>query len=184
MKRAKGIIYILISWFVVHEAVIIVDGITAKEEKSEFTVIFGNTVHPDGSLSDRLKARVDKGLALYQDSLADQLFVSGGLGKEGHYEAQKMAEYLIKHGVPKSKIIIDNHGNNSWLTASNFRKMEPDCESVIVVTQFYHISRAKLAFKKLGIDKVSAACPSYFELRDFYSLFREFFGYYLYLLVY
>lgn len=103
------------------------------------------------------------------------------MGKEGFYEAQKMAAFLIEKGVKKQDIIIDNYGNNSWLTAMNFKKIAPNSNSVIIVTQFYHITRCKLAFKKLGIKNITAVSPNYFEFRDLYSLFREFFGYYKYL---
>jgi uncharacterized SAM-binding protein YcdF (DUF218 family) len=54
---------------------------------------------------------------------------------------------------------------------------------VIVVSQFYHISRSKLAFRKAGIESVGGAHSKFYELRDVYSLFREFFGYYKYLAV-
>ncbi|MBD0402533.1 YdcF family protein [Flammeovirga sp. EKP202] len=106
------------------------------------------------------------------------------LGKEGHYEAQKMAEYLIQKGIPQQDIIIDDFGNTTWLTAVNFKKLVPNSKSVVVVSQFSHITRCKLAFKKAGIENVSAVSPNYFEWRDFYSLFREFFGFYKYLFWY
>lgn len=184
MKKLKVFSISFLIWFCVHEVIIIIDGINDSPIKSEYGVIFGNKVNPDGQMSDRLKARVDIGVQLYKDSTVDKIFVSGGLGKEGFYEAQVMASYLMKNGIPKSKITIDNFGNNSWLTASNFKKALPSCTSVVIVSQFYHITRSKLAFKKIGIAHVSGASPSYYELRDFYSLFREFFGYYKYLIVF
>lgn len=95
-----------------------------------------------------------------------------------------MADFLIENGVEKRNIIIDNSGNNSWATAINFKESEPNAKSVIIVTQFYHITRYKLAFRKLGIKNISVVSPNYFETRDFYSLFREFFGYYKYLILY
>jgi len=44
-----------IAWFFIHEAVIIVDGLPDEYAKSDYTVVFGNTVNADGSLSERLK---------------------------------------------------------------------------------------------------------------------------------
>ena len=184
MKRLKVILAILLSWFIIHELIIVIDGLKSQPVKSEYGVIFGNTVNYDGSMSERLKSRVNEGLDLYKDSIVKNLFVSGGFGKEGYYEAQVMAEYLSQNGVPKSRITIDNEGNNTWLTASNFKKLKPNCKSVVVVTQYHHLSRSKLAFKKTGVEQVSGSSSDYYELRDFYSLFREFFGYYKYLVVY
>lgn len=181
MKKVKLILKIIGVWFLIHQIFIIIDGLTDDSMQCEYGIVFGNTVHIDGTLSKRLKARTDKGFELYKASKVKKLFVSGGLGKEGFYEAQKMAEYLIDKGVPPADIIIDDYGNNSFLTALNFKKAYPNAESVIVITQFYHISRAKLALSKVGIKRVGGASPNYFEGRDFYSLFREFFGYYKYL---
>ncbi|MTI68384.1 MAG: YdcF family protein, partial [Firmicutes bacterium] len=46
-----------------------------------------------------------------------------------------------------------------------------------------HITRTKLAFEKVGIDKVYTAHAKIFEIRDLYSLTREFFAYYKYLVM-
>ncbi len=176
MKNLKTIFIFVLTGFIFHVSIIAIDGLTAKPVKSEYAIILGNTVNPDGSLSLRLKARVDKGLELYNDSLVTKIFVSGGLGNEGHYEGQVMANYLIQHGVAETDIMIDNSGNTTWLTTNNFKEMNPNCKSVIIVTQFYHISRSKLAVSKVGIKHVSTATPSYYEWIDLYSLFREFFA--------
>ncbi|WP_205959938.1 YdcF family protein [Flammeovirga aprica] len=180
MKTIKFLIYIGIIWFIIHEAYTIIDGIYSQPKKSEFAIIFGNTVNEDGSLSSRLEARVKEGLDLYNAKKVSKLFVSGGLGKEGHYEGQRMALYLIRKGVPQKDIVIDDKGNTSWATAVNFKEQFPDCKSVVVVSQFYHITRSKLALRKVGLEEVSGASPDYFEARDFYGLFREFFGFYKY----
>jgi vancomycin permeability regulator SanA len=97
----KLIAGILFGWFSIHTTIIVIDGLTDDNVGSEVGVIFGNKVNPDGSLSERLKARLDKGIEMYRDSLVRILFVSGGLGKEGHYEGTKMHEYLIENGIPK-----------------------------------------------------------------------------------
>jgi uncharacterized SAM-binding protein YcdF (DUF218 family) len=37
------------------------------------------------------------------------------------------------------------------------------CESVIVVTQFYHVTRSKYIFRKLGIKNVHNVSSDYFD---------------------
>ncbi|MFK7908155.1 MAG: YdcF family protein [Chitinophagales bacterium] len=95
-------------WFSIHEISIIVDGLSDEAVQSDYAVIFGNKVNEDGTLSLRLKSRVDKGLELYRDSVVSKIFVSGGLGKEGFYEGAEMQKYLTAKGVPKEHIIVDN----------------------------------------------------------------------------
>jgi vancomycin permeability regulator SanA len=108
--------------------------------------------------------------------------VSGGLGKEGFYEGTKMAQYLRAQGVPGNKIIIDNAGITTAATARNFRSMHLKPGAVIVVSQYFHISRTKLAFRNEGYAHVKGVHADYFEARDLYSIIREFFGFYKYLL--
>lgn len=183
-RPLKILSLLLLFWFVIHQIVIISDGLVNEENSSEIAVIFGNKVNEDGSLSTRLKARLDKGIELYESKKVSNLFVSGGLGKKGHPEGTKMAEYLISQNIPKTNIYIDNCGNNSRMTAINLKKMLPKTTSVTVVTQFHHVTRAKLALRQVGVNRVYGAHCDYFELRDFYSCFREFFGYYGYLIRY
>ena len=180
----KYITILLSTWFIIHQVIIISDGLTDTYTKQNYCVIFGNKVNEDGSLSPRLKSRVDRGLELYNQGIVERIFVSGGLGSEGHYEGDKMAEYLISNGVDKEDVEKDNQGVNSRATALNFRDAHPEIDSLIVISQFYHITRAKLAFKQLGFRNVESASSDYFEVRDIYSLVREFFGYYKYYFLY
>lgn len=182
LKWFKYSVVVFLCWFLIHQLFIISDGLNDEESKVDVAVIFGNTVNEDGSLSGRLKARLDRGLQLYEDSLANLLCVSGGLGKEGHLEGSKMQEYLIEQGIPKENVIVDNLGNNTNLTAQNFKHQFDSSTTVMIVTQFYHVSRAKLAFRKHGFENVRGVHCDYFERRDLYACMREFFAFYKYLL--
>ncbi|RZK34987.1 MAG: YdcF family protein [Pedobacter sp.] len=109
------------------------------------------------------------------------MLVSGGLGKEGFYEGDKMKAYLIEHKVPDSVIIVDNFGNNTLATVNNTMRLKDSLnfKSLIVVSQYFHLTRTKMLFRKRHFDNVSSVSPQYFEFRDIYSLLREFVAYYL-----
>jgi vancomycin permeability regulator SanA len=178
-KIIKYIFLLLIIWFTAHTIFIIYDGTRKPKQRAHAIVILGNKVNEDGSLSQRLKKRLDTGIELYKDGMSDIIIVSGGLGNEGYYEGDKMAEYLISQGIPESTIIIDNKGDNTELTAQNADKI---CESkylysVIVVSQYFHITRTKYHFSQY-FTKVEGASPAYFEWRDLYAIPREFAAYY------
>lgn len=133
-----------------------------------------------GPFSTRLAKRVDCGLQLYQQGRVKRLLVSGGLGKEGHYEGDKMRDYLLKKGVPDSLIVVDNRGNNTTLSVVNTLRLQDSLrfKSVIVVSQYFHLTRSKMLFRKKGFKAVSGVSPWYFEWRDVYALGREMVGYY------
>lgn len=182
MKKLIKILLLLpVLWFTAHTIISVTDGLVDERTKSDAGVILGNKVNIDGTLSKRLKKRLDKGIQMFNDSTFKLIIVSGGLGKEGHYEGTKMCEYLIEKGIPKSKIIIDNQGFTTQDTADNVREMNLNISSVTVISQYHHIARAKLAFKNSGFENVYGGHADYFELRDLYSIIREFFGYYKYL---
>ncbi|MFF2890147.1 YdcF family protein [Paenibacillus sp. NPDC057967] len=123
---------------------------------------------------------------LYHQGYFSKILVSGGLGKEGFDEAKVMKSYLIDQGIPEEKIIEDNNGYNSYMTAQNTSTImdELELESTILITQYFHISRTKLAFSKMDIKEVYSAHAKIFEFRDIFSIIREFPAYYKYLFKY
>jgi len=55
--------------------------------------------------------------------------------------------------------------------------------SVVAVSQYYHLTRTKLALRRFGVADVHGAhAPIELELREPWSLLRELVGYYRYLL--
>lgn len=184
IKLFKRITFFFAAWFIVHSAIITIDGLNDEVQNADCILVLGNKVNEDGTLSERLKARMDKALELYNDKKATKIIVSGGLGKEGHYEGTAMKNYLVEKGVPEASIIADNKGVDTHATAVNYASIakENRLNSVIIVSQFYHITRTRLALKKQGVTAIYSARAEYFEWRDLYSLVREFFGYYKYLL--
>ncbi|CAH0535140.1 hypothetical protein VST7929_02801 [Vibrio stylophorae] len=140
---------------------------------AEYAVVFGNQVYADGSLSNRLKARLDAALGLYQSGRVKQIIVSGGVGAELQDEAMVMARYLERQGVPAAMILVDRSGVNTAATARNVRQLLAKDTAIVVVTQRYHISRAKLAMRQVGFTDISGHYPDYYEWRDIYSSLRE-----------
>jgi vancomycin permeability regulator SanA len=172
----------LITWFLIHCTITTYDGLTDNLQKSDVAVVFGNEIMPDGTPSERLKARLQKAVELYNEGYFPKIIVSGGLGKEGFDEATVMKKYLVEKGIPANIIMMDHTGNNSWMTVQNTKQImqEQHYQTVMAISEFYHMSRIELAFAKNGIRNISTAHADHFELRDLYSTTREFFGYYSY----
>lgn len=174
---------IFILWFLIHIVVITFDGLNDSIGASDVAVVLGNKVELDGKPSKRLQGRLDRAVELYEKEYFKYVLVSGGTGKEGWDEATVMKSYLVEQGVPDEIVLLDQEGYNSFMTAQNTKTImnEMDLNSATIISQFYHMTRTKLAFRKVGFDKVYTAHAKYFEIRDVYSLFREFFAYYKYL---
>lgn len=176
----KSIFVGLIIWFLIHSIYITIDGLNDKNKNADVAIVLGNKVNEDGTLSERLKARVDKSIELYNQKRVKSIIVSGGLGKEGFWEGNKMQEYLINNKIPTEKILVDNFGNDTEKTVENSIRMMDSLnfKSAISVSQYFHQTRTKKLFRKKGFENIESSSPDYFEFRDFYSIFREFVAYY------
>lgn len=177
---------LLTAWIFLHSLWVVVDGQRAFTRRADVAIVLGTTAFADGSLSPWLQGRVDEALRLYRNGQVGAIFVSGGIGTSDYPEGDAMRNYLLSNGVPAKDIIVDNLGDNSYLTAANFMEWnrKAHCRSAVVVTSFYHITRSKFIVKRLGMPEVEGASSKYRAWKDWYSLLREFPAFYKYLLVY
>ena len=176
------VLALLVSAYVLTALIIVLDGLADEKAPADVAVVLGNTVHPDGTPSARLAARLDKALELYQEGLVGTILVSGGLGKEGHDEAVVMKEYLLEREVPEDRVHVDSNGTNTFQTARNAQRFlkANGLSTAIVVSQYFHVPRARLAFRRCGVPRVYAAHADHFEWRDLYAVAREVVAYYAY----
>jgi vancomycin permeability regulator SanA len=185
----KRIAILVLCWLLIHIVYICTDGFNDYKGKADVAIILGNHVFADGHLSTWLQGRVDKAVLLYREGRVKKIYASGGFSenKEGNYpEGDAMKTYLVAHGVPAEAVIADNEGRNTFLTARNFIAWNKDqgYSSVIIVSQFYHITRSKYIARKLGVDSVYSAASGHYEWRDIVGTLREVPAFYKYLLVY
>lgn len=173
------------AWLAVHAAAILWLGLRDDARPADVAVVLGNKVLPSGVPSRPLRARLDRALALYRQQLVPKIIVSGGVGREGFDEAAVMRNYLVAGGVPAEAVIVDSDGYDTRRTALSARRImaEQGLHSAIVVSQYYHIARTRLAFARTGLGPVySAHAGVALTLREPYALFREFVAYDYYLL--
>lgn len=161
--------------YVVAMATLVVDGLTDSATTSDVAVVLGNQVTDDGVPSDRLAARLDKAAELYHGDVVPAIIVSGGVGESGFDEALVMGDYLVEQGVPDRAVLIDGAGRTTRETAENTARTMEDqgWSSAIVVTQYFHISRSRMALQQEGVESVTTAHAEHVEPRDAYSLVRE-----------
>lgn len=187
-KRTKRILLFtalsIMLIFTLAATLIVADGLTDDIHAADVAIVPGNTVEKDGRPSARLRARLDQTIALYRQGLFPDVIVSGGVGSEGFDEAEVMKRYLVENGVPESRVHVDSGGATTYLTAKNAARImrENGWQSAMVVSQYFHVPRMRLALQRSGITPVFSAHARYFELRDVYSIAREVFGYGAYLL--
>lgn len=189
LKIFKIIKYILLTGIIlcfITALAIVLDGLRDTIHQSDAIVILGNKVELTGQPSPRLVSRLEKGFELYQKKMAPLIIVSGGIGIEGFDEAKVMKQYLVSKGLSEDVVLVDSQGVDTFSSAKNIQKIvkEKNLQSVIVVSNYYHISCTVLAFKESKIPEVYSAHANFFEWRDLFSIPREVVGFYFYMLRY
>jgi vancomycin permeability regulator SanA len=164
------------------------DGLHAYGGCADIAIVLGNRVNADGSLSPVLQGRVNRALRLFREEKVPRIMVSGGRGKKaGNYpEGLAMKHYLISRGVPPDRIIEDDDGEDTYLTAKDFLPVADSLKisSAIVVSSFYHLTRAKYIIRKLGFSNVHSVASEAFFWNDILGLPRDCVAFYKYLIVY
>jgi len=107
-----------------------------------------------GRPSPVLRARLDHALALYQQHFAPRIMTTGGAGGDPVFtEGGVGRSYLITHGVPSEAIVVESEGESTVesvaLAGEILHRM--DLQSVIVVSDGYHIYRVKEMLRSKGL---------------------------------
>jgi vancomycin permeability regulator SanA len=173
-KRVVLVLLALIGVFMAATLVLVAAGLHDRIGHADVGLVLGSKVNADGTPSARLRARLDRALELYQAGYFSTIIVSGGGD-----EAVVMGDYLRAHGVAANHLIEDKSGVNTFASAHDTSMImrQLKCGSVLVVSQYFHLPRARLALERFGIAPVYSAHADYFEWRDVYSSPREVAGY-------
>jgi uncharacterized SAM-binding protein YcdF (DUF218 family) len=129
-------------------------GTTDYRQPAQAVVVFGAQVEPDGQASIALADRVATATALYREGLAPIVIMSGGTEPSGYDETLVMRDLAEAEGVPANAIILDHGGANTQATVIDTANIfgRRSIDRVLVVSQFYHLPRIKLAYAAAGYD--------------------------------
>lgn len=119
----------------------------------EAVVVLGARVLPDGTPSEALVARVDRGVRLFQQGLAPRLLISGG-GAGATSEAAIGRALALRAGVPAAACLVETKSGSTFANASHSAELlRPlGVSRVFVVTDDFHAFRALAHFRRAGFD--------------------------------
>jgi vancomycin permeability regulator SanA len=114
-------------------------------------LVLGAQVYPDGTPSPFLAARLEIARQLYADGKVRAILVSGDHMHWEYNEPGVMFQWLLAHGVPTEKIVLDHAGFDTYDSCARANRVF-GVKKAIVVTQMFHLPRAVTLCRHLGID--------------------------------
>ncbi len=120
--------------------------------RHKVAVVFGAGVFnnlPSPVLYDRILA----GTELYKAGKISKLLMSGDNRLLGYNEPEVMRRTALQMGVPDADIVLDYAGRSTYETCYRAQAIF-DLDSVVLVTQRFHLDRAMMICEQLGIDAI------------------------------
>ncbi len=123
-----------------------------KNENFDCIMVLGAGLW-DGEPSPMLQERLDFGLKAYETGCTEKMLMSGDHGREEYDEVNKMKDVAIENGVLADNIFMDHAGFSTY--ESIYRARDIFCvQSVVIVTQKYHLYRALYIAEDFGLDAI------------------------------
>ena len=175
------IMILFLSTFIILQGAITINFHRTSDVKSienvNTMIILGAKVNEDG-ISKTLKRRLDKAIEYYNTNKnINNIIVSGGQGSdEVVTEALAMKNYLVKNGVSKDKIIMEDKATTTLENIIFSKKIITDKNlkgKVLIVTSDYHLFRGQFIASILGIDNEGLCSISPLSSRIYYMI-REY----------
>lgn len=160
-KLQKYVLFIFLLLTLVIEIPIIAVGYLTQPARSDTIIILGAKIIGQDP-SSMLRLRLDEAIKLYNEGYASTIIVSGGQGAdEDVSEAASMKIYLLSHGIPTEKILLEDQSFNTYQNLANSHKImrENNLKTAIIVSNASHIRRSLLLAQSLGMMVSGAPAP-------------------------
>jgi uncharacterized SAM-binding protein YcdF (DUF218 family) len=134
---------------------------TADAQPADAIVVMG-AAQLNGRPSHVFESRLDHAFDLYEQGLASTIVLTGGnMPGDAFTEAETGAQYLIDLGAPESAIRLENQGRDSWESMQGVAAVLDGMyvDSVLIVSDGYHLLRSELMARELGFTTYGSAAP-------------------------
>lgn len=146
---------------------------TDETKNLDYIIVLGAQVRTDGP-SIVLRYRLDRALEYLQDNTRTMCVVSGGKGSnEICSEAEAMKKYLVEHGIPESRIIMENQSTTTKENMKFSSRLIPSGSTVGVVTNNFHMYRSLLIAEKNGIENAKSIPAGSIKKYEANNILRE-----------
>ena len=153
-----------------------IEGSAEPGTRADVILVLGGGLQRNGAPGFALTRRSAWAAGLWRDGAAPMVLCSGGVGIDRpRSEAEGCRDVLIANGVPESAIVLEM---NSKSTEENAAFSRPILEAngwtrVILVSDGYHLLRARWIFAHEGITIWQSPAPPPSFMEHFRAITRE-----------
>lgn len=164
---------------------IVREGRVDQPHQADCILVLGAAEY-SGRPSPVYRARLDHAYQLFQEGIAPLIITSGGSGKDPKYsEGEVGRDYLLSKGVPEVNLIAETQADNTDESTQRVAVIMRvnGFESVLLVSDAYHLFRAKRMMQRQGFTVYISPRPESVpktEWERFVAASREAFSYLLY----
>ncbi len=169
---------LLLAAFLMFEGFVIANALSPVPEDAECIIILGAAVRGDAP-SKALYKRIEAAYEYLKDHPDTVAVLSGGQGKgENISEAECMRRELVALGIDETRLILEDKSTSTSENIKNSLDIIGDkYKSIAVVTNNFHVFRAKLLLAARFEGEVSAIGASFSDPLLFHYAVREFAGF-------
>lgn len=113
-------------------------------------LVLGAGVFSDGEPTPVLEGRLRAALALWQGGRITWILVSGDNRTPRYNEPQAMRRWLVKQGIPPTRIVSDYAGLRTWDSLRRAQAVFGQ-RQVVIVTSDFHLPRALYLADRMGL---------------------------------
>ncbi|MDI5961466.1 ElyC/SanA/YdcF family protein [Streptomyces sp. SL54] len=134
-------------------------------------VVFGAGLD-HGVPSPYLAHRLGAAAALYREHKVEVILVTGDNSRTDYDEPDAMSGWLVGHGVPRSRVVPDYAGFDTWDSCARARRIFGVTHAVLV-SQGFHIRRALALCAAAGITAYGVGVDERHDATWYYGGVRE-----------
>lgn len=135
-------------------------------------MVLGCGVDDDGNPKLLLRDRLSCGVDLYKADAAPKLLMTGDHGRVTYDEVNAMKNYAMEYGILSDDVFMDHAGFSTYESMYRARDVFA-VDSLVIVTQEYHLYRAVYIARSLGLEAYGVACDPGEYYHAYYLEARE-----------
>ncbi|MCA1223903.1 SanA/YdcF family protein [Streptomyces sp. 8L] len=141
---------------------------------TDVAVVFGAGLR-NGSPTPYLAHRLDTAVRLYRAGKVKVVLVTGDNSTKGYDEPDAMRSYLTGHGVPRTRVVDDYAGFDTWDSCARAKRIF-GVRRAVLVTQGFHVTRALALCAAAGVEAYGVPVAEPHDVTWYYGETREVFA--------